>query len=160
MLDCDQFREVIINATLNDLNMYTVDAAELLIFTCAAQSEGGSYLREGVCNTLRLGIYIMELKTYNDLWTNYIYKSPKIISVLSHNFDVGRMPHEDRLIYDLKYATAMAMLVYQRTKLPFPRHNDVDAIYEFYRTHYNSHEDEAEYMYCVNAYYRFIEAGT
>jgi len=154
MLDVTQLRELIINPAITDLQMYSINAAELLIFTCAVESEGGTYLHQ--IKGPAVGIYQMEPTTYNDLWVNYILTKSEISTMLFHNFDVGRMPSEDRLIYDLRYATAMARLFYRRIPEALPDAKDTDAIWKYYKAHWNTFAGKAEYHTSVNAYHRFI----
>lgn len=154
MFDVSQLRDLIINPAIYDLQMYSLNASELLIFTCAVESEGGTYLHQ--IKGPALGIYQMEPGTYNDLWANYILLKSELSTMLFHNFDVGRMPSEDRLMYDLRYATAMARLFYRRIPEALPHAEDIDAIWNYYKKHWNTHAGKAEYHTSINAYYRFI----
>ena len=65
MLNIAQFRDLIVKSTLNDLLLYSEDAEELLVFTCAVESLGGTYLQQ--VKGPALGIYQMEPVTYNDI---------------------------------------------------------------------------------------------
>jgi hypothetical protein len=153
MLNSNQFRNLILKPALSDMQMYSVDAAELLIFTCANESDGGTYLHQ--LNGPALGIYQMEPNTYNDLWQNYIYFKPDLKLKLLHNFNAPVMPPEDRLIYDLRYATVMARLFYARVNEPLPNFADIDGIWRYYKKHYNTAAGKADYQVALNAYYRF-----
>jgi hypothetical protein len=155
MLDSKQLRELIIIPALEDLQIYSEDAVELLVFTCAVESEGGTYLHQ--IKGPALGIYQMEPATYNDIWANYILLKSELSTILFHNFDVGRMPSEDRLIYDLRYATAMARLFYRRVSEALPNHNRIDDVWEYYKKYWNTYKGKAEYHTSINAYHRFIE---
>lgn len=154
MLDVTQLKELIINPALTDLQMYSVDAAELLIFTCAAESNGGTYLHQ--IDGPALGIYQMQPETYNDVWANYILKKSKLSTMLFHNFDVGRMPSEDRIIYDLRYATAMARLFYARIPKQLPNSNDIDGIWQYYKQYWNTHSGKANKLDSIMHYSEFI----
>ena len=44
MFDCSQFRSLIIEPVLSKMQVYSKDAEEILVFTCAAESLGGHYL--------------------------------------------------------------------------------------------------------------------
>lgn len=158
MLDVSQLLNLIIKPALEDLQMYSVNAAELLIFTCAVESEGGTYLHQ--VKGPALGIYQMEPSTYNDIWANYIILKSELTTKLFHNFDVGRMPAEERLIYDLRYATAMARLFYRRISEALPDANDADAIWNYYKKYWNTYSGKAEYHTSINAYHRFINRGS
>jgi len=46
MLNIAQFREFIIQPSLHDLILNSPDAEELLVFTCANESLGGTYIKQ------------------------------------------------------------------------------------------------------------------
>lgn len=154
MLNIAQFRELIVKSTLNDLHMYSRDAEELLVFTCAVESLGGTYLHQ--VNGLALGIYQMQPLTYNDIWQKYIKINNPIFMKLLTNFNVAFMPSEERLIYDLRFATAMTRLFYARTSDPLPAYNDPDSIWEFYKIHYNTFYGSACRVSSMKKYHDFI----
>ena len=153
MLKANQLAELIIKPALLDLIMYSKEAVELLLFTCAVESEGGTYLHQ--VNGPALGIYQMEPNTYADIWTNYINKKNDILMRLTHNFECGRMPSEDRLIYDLRYATAMARIHYERVYVPLPKADDIDGIWKYYKEYYNTANGKSHYEQSIEAYRRF-----
>ena len=154
MLNITQFRELIVKSSLLDLHMYSVDAEELMVFTCAVESLGGTYLKQ--VSGPALGIYQMEPATYNDIWQNYIKtKSSLFMSILS-NFHLSFMPPEEILIYDLRVATAMTRLFYSRVKAPLPPATDPDAIWAYYKLYYNTLKGAAEKEESIKKYHDFI----
>lgn len=156
MLNITQFRELIIQPALHDLVMASVDAEELLIFTCANESLGGRYLKQ--IKGPAIGIYQMEPQTYNDIWQNYIMKKPALSLALGMNFQAHRMPDEQRLIYDLRFATAMARIHYARVSEPLPKANDIDHIWEYYKTFYNSSMGSAQKDAAISHYRCFLNS--
>jgi hypothetical protein len=154
MLNPNQLRELIIKPTLIDLIKYSEDAEELLLFTCCTETNGGTYLKQ--INGPALGIYQMEPKTYNDLWQNFINQKTEILLTLTSNFDCIRMPPEDRLIYDLRYATAMARLFYARIQEKIPSRKDLPALWSYYKRYYNSIEGSSERSKSVQKYLAYI----
>ena len=62
MIDNKQLRELIIGPSLDALQMYSKEAEEILVFTCASESLGGTYLKQ--VKGPALGIYQMEPATY------------------------------------------------------------------------------------------------
>lgn len=154
MINSTQLRELIIRPTLIDLIMYSEDAEELMLFTCAIETNGGSYVKQ--VNGPALGIYQMEPKTYNDLWQNYLNKKVETLLILTTNFDCMRMPPEDRLIYDLRYATAMTRLFYSRIQEKIPNRKDLPALWSFYKRYYNTVEGSSERSKSVQKYLAYI----
>lgn len=153
MLNSSQLRELIIKPALQDLNLLSDDAIELLIFTCANESDGGTYIKQ--VGGPALGIYQMEPATYNDIWQNFIIPNHSIGIQMLHNFNAGRMPEEDRMIYDLRFATAMARLFYARIPSPLPRSIDITGMWNYYKTHYNTSAGKADHDQAVRKYTEF-----
>jgi hypothetical protein len=155
MLNIDQFRELIVKSTISELMLYSEAAEELLIFTCAVESLGGTYLQQ--VKGPALGIYQMEPATYNDIWQNYIRNNGSISMRMFSLFHIAFMPSEDRLIYDLRYATAMTRLHYARVQAPLPDPKNENAIWEYYKKYYNSVLGKAEKRESIKKYHSFLE---
>jgi len=136
MLNVEQFRESIITPALSTMQMYCDDAVELLVFTCAVESNGGSYVRQ--IKGPALGIYQMEPATHQDIWINYIHSRMSLMTILGMNFHCNGNIDADRLVYDLRYATVMARLHYRRVSEPLPNKDDITGMYEYYKKHYNT----------------------
>lgn len=156
MLDVTQFRELIIKPALDDLLLYSKDAEELLLFTCAVESDGGTYLQQK--KGPALGIYQMEPETYNDLWHNYLYKKSNLLVCLVTNFNISMMPSEDRLIYDLRYATAMCRIHYARVQQDLPSSDNLSHIWDYYKKYYNSPRGAAEKNESIRKYLSFVKS--
>ena len=154
MLNSQQLKTLIIIPALKDLVLYSDDAVALLLFTCATESIGGTYLHQE--KGPALGIYQMEPTTYNDLWVNFILNKNSIVLQLSHNFACGYMPSEERLIYDLRFATAMARIFYARIKAPLPNANDIEALWDYYKLYYNTAKGAATKDKSIALYQQFI----
>jgi len=154
MLNVQQLKELIIKPTLLDLIMFSDDAMELLVFTCAVESWGGTYLKQ--IQGPALGIYQMEPATYNDIWQNYINNKKDLSLIMATNFDCGRIPDEDRLIYDLRFATAMCRIHYLRALEPLPNKADVQSLWNYYKNHYNTLEGAAVHDESIHKYLSFV----
>jgi hypothetical protein len=156
MLNVHQLRELIIKPALENLLMLSDDAVELLVFTCAVESGGGTYLKQ--LNGSALGIYQMEPETYNDIWYNYIQKKPSILLKLMTNFECNRVPDEYRLIYDLRYATAMCRIHYARVSESLPAKDNVGKLYNYYKTHYNTFHGSSQQDESIQKYLAYINS--
>jgi len=155
MFNINQFREELVKPALIDLVAYSEDALELLVFTCANESRGGTYLKQ--VNGPALGIFQMEPETYNDIWQNYIKPKNSLSLLLLSNFSVVMMPSEDRMVYDLRYATAMARIHYMRVKEALPPSNDVNAMWAYYKQYYNTPKGAATKDEAIDNYYQFVK---
>ncbi|HMX99609.1 MAG TPA: hypothetical protein PKL69_09125 [Agitococcus sp.] len=156
MIDNKQLRELIIKPSLDLLQMYSAEAEELLVFTCACESLGGTYLKQ--IKGPALGIYQMEPATYTDIWQNYIKNHGMVVNLLTLNFACHNMPLPERMIYDLRFATAMARLHYRRRKEPLPKATDIDGIWEYYKKFYNTHLGKAEKESSIKHYQKYIKS--
>ncbi len=157
MFYVEQFKELVVRPALHDLGMYSDDAVALLVFTCAAESNGGTYLKQ--IRGPALGIYQMEPETHNDIWQNYIIRSNKtLLTVMINNFGCGRQPDEERLIYDLRYATALARIHYARIPTRLPNAEDTAGIWRYYKQHYNTMDGKADPKRAMTAYQAFISS--
>lgn len=156
MLVASQLRELIIRPALLDLVLYTDEAMELLVFTCAVESDGGTYLKQ--LKGPALGIYQMEPEDYNDIWTNYIRNHQSLMMMLSTNFGVVSIPDEARLLYDLRYATAMCRIHYERAQAKIPTKPDPEHLWDYYKSFYNSHLGAATKEQSIEKYLTFIKS--
>jgi hypothetical protein len=156
MLNINQFRELIVKSSLNDLLMYSEDAEELMVFTCATESLGGTYLAQ--IDGPALGIYQMEPMTYNDIWQTYINKDPSLNLKMIMHFQCNKMPSEEWLIYDLRFATAMTRLFYARINEPLPSAKDENAIWEYYKKYYNTSKGAAVKDISIQRYHDFVQS--
>jgi len=156
MLNINQFRDLIVKSSLSDLLLYSQEAEELMVFTCAVESRGGTYLHQ--VSGPALGIYQMEPMTYNDIWHNFILMDNKLALRLCNNFDVNRMPPESRLIYDLRFATAMTRIFYLRVQAALPAFNDINAIWDYYKKYYNTPKGAAQKDESIKKYRDFLQS--
>jgi hypothetical protein len=150
MLNNTQLKELIIRPVLDDLNMYSDDAVELLVFTCAAESNGGEFLKQ--VKGPALGIYQMEPATHNDIWNNYLKHRLQTSQIMAMKFDCPTIPYAERMIHDLRYATAMARLHYRRVKYALPDRKDGEAMWSYYKEHYNTPLGKAKKSHAFKAY--------
>ena len=156
MLDCSQFRSLIIEPVLSKLQVYSKEAEEVLVFTCAAESLGGHYLAQ--VKGPALGIYQMEPNTYTDIWINYIRARNQLATLLAMHYGCNKIPEVERLIYDLHFATAMARIHYLRVTGKLPAITDVEGIWEYYKKHYNTEKGKAKKDESIKKYQDFIKS--
>jgi hypothetical protein len=153
MLNCEQLTEFVIKPALDALQMNSPAAVELMIFTCAVESEGGYYLKQ--VKGPALGIYQMEPVTHNDIWQNYIKGKGDLIFKLMSNFGCSVQPPEDQLIYDLFYASAMTRIFYERVPAPLPAADSTISIWNYYKKYYNTDAGKAQPVESIQKYQRF-----
>ena len=96
----------------------------------------------------------MEPATYNDIWQNFIKPRGHLLMMLLSAFECVNMPSEDRIIYDLRFATAMARLHYARVPEHIPPANDVEGLWEYYKFHWNTPAGAAKKDDSIAKYYK------
>lgn len=140
MIAIKHFRECIVRPALDQLQLYSLAAEELLVITCAQESLGGTYLMQndarGYPKGPALGPYEMERPTYYDLFYNFLNYRPMLWERL-----VGPtlyVPDAERMVYDLRYATGVARLNYYRFPKPLPDYADIDALVRYYKKYWNT----------------------
>ncbi len=156
MLDCSQFRSLIVEPVLSKLRVYSKSAEELLVFTCAAESLGGTLLQQ--VKGPALGIFQMEPNTYTDIWVNYIRNRNQMATLMALHFGCAKIPEVERLIYDLHFATAMARIHYLRMPGKLPEPKDVDGIWDYYKKYYNTEKGKAKKEDSIKKYQDFIRS--
>lgn len=153
MLNISQFRELIVKPVLTSLMLYSPGAEELMVFTCANESLGGTYIKQ--VDGPALGIYQMEPATYDDIWHTFIMNHDQLRLIFMSNFNLSNIPSPARLIYDLHFATAMARLHYDRFRDPIPDPKDLEGLWNYYKEFYNTSKGSAQKDSALDHYHRF-----
>ena len=125
----------VIRPTINALEMGGEAAEQLLLGTAIHEStvEGATRLHQ--IRGPALGIYQMEPATHDDIWTNWLayQQAPRRLIL-------GWVPNPtpDHLMFDLRYATAMARCHYRRVSESLPEAGDVLGLAEYAKQYYNT----------------------
>ena len=133
-IDKDQLRELIIRPTLEELDLWSPAAEDLLMGTAAMESDLGTYVKqfgEGPA----LGIFQMEPNTYKDIWVNYLYYNSKMEDKMTM---IGGACVPEEMIYDLRHATAMVRIHYLRVPEALPEHGDIKGYAKYWKQYYNT----------------------
>lgn len=87
-----------------------------------------------------LGIYQMELATYDYLWDDYLERRDDLKQKVMKACDITAevCPVAERMIWDLRFATLMARLKYWTIPEAIPKAEDLLAIAEYYVKYYNA----------------------
>lgn len=139
-LCADELKELIIVDCLHYLDLGLSEsefkAAEALLLGTAAQESGLGYQMH--CGR-RLGLYLISPALHRSVWDNYLIHHPDLASKIrgmagQHSFLAN--PHGE-LVSNLKYATAIAMMVYLRANQPLPTHTDLQALASYWHRHFH-----------------------
>lgn len=127
----DEFRQLIVRDTLRSIDEWAPAHENLLLGTAAQESRMGLNLK---CGRL-LGIYHTSPKTHRAVWDKYLLHHPELASRVrglagQHSFI--KDPHSE-LITNLKYATAIAWLIYRRVEYALPTAEDVPGLARYWQ---------------------------
>ena len=162
-MNATQLRDHIVDPVLRHMDMHSESAVLLLMGTAAHESHLGHYIvqRGGgpAC-----GIYQMEPTTASDLLYRYAANRPAIASNLAAIAGITApellsLPHSQlrlKLISDLRLQTAMARLRYWMVPEPLPPVEDIRAIAEYYKAHYNTRLGKATPDDFIADYQRYV----
>lgn len=150
-MNADQLRELI-TVVLEELDLYSEDAVELLMLTAAQESHLGKYIRQ--INGPALGIFQMEPSTERDIWYNYLRYKPDIarrVYPMVGNSNFNNL----QLFGNLLYQIAMARIHYLRVPKALPSKDDVDAMARYWKRYYNTPLGKGTTLEAVANYRRY-----
>ena len=152
----DDLRHEVIRPTLKLLGEWSKGAENLLMGTCAQESDMGHLLVQ--TNGNAEGIFQMEPNTHDGIWANYLPKQPSLalgIYRLTNTLEHGIM------IYNLKYACAMSYVYYhwrlEIKKQAWPAHDDVTELAKVWKVHYNTIKGAGTVEDFIDSYERWVK---
>ena len=153
MFDINQFREQLIKPVLHGIGMWDQYAEELMVGTCAVESDGGTYLVQ-MGGGPAVGIFQMEPRTHDDIWTRFFPDRPAILANVMTTCHFKHKPQANYMIANLAYACAMARVQYFRAtadKVP----SQLERQAEWWVKYYNCGGAGTVEKY-ISAYNKFI----
>jgi hypothetical protein len=152
-MEDEHFRKYIIQPALIPLKLHSLAIENILVATKNKESSRGKYLvQNNAPITGAKGIYQIEHVTHRDvkIWLTNRFNKDLIDKIMSLCY-LSELPPDDALIYNLRYATIIARLVYYRAKPPLPDAKDAEGCFEYYKQFYNgpgksTHENAIEFF--------------
>jgi len=149
----DEFRQLVIRNTLKSLGEWAPAHENLLLGTAAQESNMGLSLKRGRL----LGIYHISPNTHRAVWDKHLLHHPELASRVrgmagQHSFIDD--PHGE-LISNLKYATAIAWLIYRRCDEVLPASDDIPGLARYWHRHFRSKASACVAEFISN-YQRYI----
>ena len=132
----------IIIPILKYLGLYSKEAARLILFTSAQETLCGRYLRQvGLKNYgPARGIYQCEPATFNDVLSHLKNnKREQLINTLK----ISALTDLTNLTINIPYATAICRIHYTRIPERLPAYDNIDDMWLYYKTHYNTYLGKA-----------------
>jgi hypothetical protein len=143
--DTEQFRELVIDVLNGEMSVRAYShafnsksAVELLLGTCAVESDFGTYLHQ--IDGPALGIFQMEPTTFYWIATRYGF------SEYSH-FD---------LKWDLRLAVLMARYRYWAVAEPLPGSDNIEALARYWKRYYNTYLGSGKVGDFITKYKKYV----
>lgn len=132
----EEMRNLIIGDTLRYLGSWS-PAMEILLLGTAAQESGcGEHLKTGRL----LGIYQISAATHRKIWDKFLIQHPELASQvrgLASQRGFLENPHAE-LVSNLRYATAIAWLIYERCGKRLPQDATLEELATFWHRHFHA----------------------
>lgn len=144
----------IIRDCITRLGLHSEVAVELLMGTCAVESNFGTYNKQ-LGDGPALGVFQMEPATMRDIWDNYINYRAELKRLLASEFGMIRAD-ECRLQYDIEYSIVMARLKYRRSKYLLPYNStDIEGLAEAWKRDYNTYLGKGKTSEFISKYKKY-----
>lgn len=146
-MNSQHLRHYIVRPTLEAMSMWSPAAENLVLGTAAQESRCGYYLKQ--LNGPACGVYQMEPATAIDLVKRYLKRRSDIDEQLQsamqlfgdYEIDWDTVPESliaEKLISDLRFATAMCRLRYYVVPERLPDQHDVFGLADYWKRYYNT----------------------
>jgi len=119
-----QFRDFVVKPTLKQLGVQSKSAENLLLGTAAQESGLGFHFKQK--HQHGIGIYQISPQRHTKVWDNYLVDQPELASQirgLASQHEFLENPHAE-LATNLRYATAIAWMIYQQAAITLPQDSD------------------------------------
>lgn len=146
----------LIQSTLSPVTLWTPDAEELLLATCAQESLFGTYRTQGNGGPAR-GVFQMEGEDHDDIWQNYLQYHPSLSNWAKGLANGNNVT--DEMVNNDPYAIAMARIHYLRKPGSIPPCTDLNAIWNYYKRWYNTPEGAATKLEFTVHYAKYVTDG-
>lgn len=159
------FRDYIIKPVLKRISPvipYSLSAENLLLGTCAKESDFGKYLVQ-LEKGPAVSVYQIEPETYLDLFINTLSFNKEQMNLVKdfvgNKLPSNGIPPTDTMVYNLHYATLIARLIYYRAPKALPAEDDIEGLAKYYKIYFNSIAGKATEEEFVTNYHRYITNG-
>lgn len=145
---------ILIEDTLRRIDLYSADAVELLMGTCAQESALGTFRRQ-LGGGPAVGIMQMEPATYKDIIKHYLRFKPLLVAKILKVSGLQEWPDAEEMVMNDRLAIAMARVHYLRVKSPIP--GDLRGRAHYWKIHYNTRFGKGTEEEFIENYERYVE---
>ena len=157
-MNANHLRVFIVRPALNELEMWSPAAENLILGTAAVESDL-EYLAQ-ISGGPGLGLWQIEPQTHEDVWANFLkFRKPlakRVVQAAGRGTQTPRLPPHDWLIYNLRYAAAVARVIYWRDPEPLPEPTDTAGLGEYWKRVYNTDLGAGTVKRFVASYERLV----
>jgi hypothetical protein len=132
----EEIRYLVVRETLRELGDWSLCNENLLLGTAAQESGLGIKLKKG----RMAGIYLISPAAHRAVWDKYLIHEPELASVvrgMAGQRSFLQDPHGE-LVTNLKYATAIAWLIYKRSGQQLPEESTPEELAKFWHRHFHA----------------------
>lgn len=151
MINRDQLRELT-NRVLNQIDLYSPDASNLLMGTFAQESSLGYYLKQ-LGSGAGLGIGQMERKTFDDLLNRGFVQRPALMTRIALVTGVDYIKFS-YLEWNIALSIAMTRLKYLSIPKPLP--NSITGYANYWKKYYNTYKGSGTVEQFIKNYHKYI----
>ena len=155
MMDIRQFNTLILRPTLRALDLHSFAAEKLMLGTAVHESDGLRYIKQR--RGPALSFFQIEPATARDVLERWLClpRHDEIRALFRFHFETHH-DIEERLLYDLRFACAVARLVYYRVPEPLPPPT-LAALATYWKSHYNTSAGKGRVEDWIANYRRHVE---
>lgn len=154
-LNLSQFKSLLVQPTLSAMGASSQAAVNLLTGTALAESSL-TYIAQ--IGGPALGLFQMEPATHDDCWENWLRYQPDLSDEILHLSDLVAQPSATTMIWNLRYACAMARVKYLRAPASLPSASDAAGLSAYHKQFYNTPLGAADPAQNVGLFQQAIDA--
>lgn len=146
-----------IREVLQNIELHSEAAVNLLLGTAAQESRFGKYLRQLGDGPAR-GVFQMEPRTERDIWENFLSNRSSLRQRVIEWTEVEG-PDEYMLELNLAYQIAMCRVHYLRVPYQLPEPDDLEGLAGYWKKHYNTSLGAGTSSEFIDSYLSFVGYG-
>jgi hypothetical protein len=132
----EEFLTTVIRPTLIEIGLHSTAAEQLLLGT--AMQESDLVHRRQMGNGPARSFFQMEPATHNDIWQNFLKFKKELADKITNLLTSPIADKIEELENNDRYACAMARVHYLRVPEALPAADDIEAIANYWKNHYNT----------------------
>jgi hypothetical protein len=132
----EEFLTTVIRPTLNQIGLHSTAAEQLLLGT--AMQESDLVHRRQIGGGPGRGFFQMEPTTHNDIWQNFLRFKQELAGKITNLLTSPTADKIAELENNDRYACGMARVHYLRVQEALPAADDIEAIANYWKKHYNT----------------------